>query len=451
MTIGDPAGFRMRMWKSLRQFVGASIRRLRRRLAKAIEPVGFDPDPKWDIPISIGLKAASALRDCLGIDEQSYLHVAGQAWHDARAYILYTALDEVKNTSMYLMRLREVLEGPAVSPHTDRLSRLVITHLIEEEDARVRRLLEVLVALILFESTNEQPYYRYLLLLEELEDILAANMDLQEFYGARSANIDDSIDRQVQWIRKHESEIDLTRCWYLHSKRPLADRDNLRPGAIMSNVRTRVKLAMPIMAESEKVIFGFSYAGYGNTSESIHYSVNRQDFRLQAGQELRGVHGLGLLILSILDRCHKLLGRPDIAVANRVASLLDRSQPTALVRSIVVRDIQVGDFVLAYGDLAEIVDVRESPYGYRSYRVRYLAEKPKPNIQEDWFPARYVQRFYTRTKFMENLQRMVAEGELPSDIAERMGSLSDKELQPLIRRSLVKTWEAGLRDWVESK
>jgi len=83
----------MRMSKSLRQYIQASVRRLRRTLAKIIEPVGFDPDSKWDIPIKIGLKTASALRNCLKIDEQSYLLVAGQAWHDARAYVLYTALD----------------------------------------------------------------------------------------------------------------------------------------------------------------------------------------------------------------------------------------------------------------------------------------------------------------------------------------------------------------------
>jgi len=65
------------------------------------------------------------------------------------------------------MRLREFFEGPAVSPRTDRLSRLIITHIVEEEDARVRRLLEVLVALILFEGTNEQPYYR-----ENLGDVV---------------------------------------------------------------------------------------------------------------------------------------------------------------------------------------------------------------------------------------------------------------------------------------
>lgn len=442
----------MRMRKSLLKSVEAWIRRSRRKLAKAIEPVGFDPDPKWDIPIDLGLRGASGLRKCLKIEEQTYLHVAGQALYDAKAYVLYTALDEVKKTSMYLMRLREFFGGPPVSPRTDRLSRLAITHIIEEEDARVRRLLEVLVVLILFESTNDQPYYRHLLLLEELEDLLGANMDLQEFYGARSANIDDSIDNQIQWIRKLENEIDLARCWYLNSKKPLADRNKLRPGGILSNIRTRLKLAMQTMTEFEKVIFGFSYAGfYGRASESIHYSVNRHDFRLQPGEEQKEVQGLGLLILAILDRCHKLLGRPDVPETNRVASLLDKNQPTALVHSFAVRDIQVGDFVLAYGDLAEVLEIRESPYGYRSYRVCYLAEKPKPEIQEDWFPARYVQRFYTRAQFMQNLHRMVAAGELPGDIGEGMGSLSDEELQPIIRRSLIETWKAGLRDWVRNK
>jgi hypothetical protein len=369
----------------------------------------------------------------------------GQAWHDARAYVLYTALDEVKKTSVYLMRLRELLDE-TFDTEPDRISRLVHTQVREEQEARIRRLLEVLLTLILFEETNEQEYYRHLLLLEELEDLLSGNADLQEFYGERSANIDESIKRQITWIKSHEKKIDISRRWYLRT-----NPDYSRVGNIFSSIRYRVRLAIPKMTNNEKIIFGFSYAGYIAASDSIHYSVNRHDYRNQSGEEKRNVHGLGLTVIAILNRCHQLMGRPDVPPANKISSLLKKLDSADLVYSMTIRDINVGDFVLAYGDLGEVVEIRESDYGYRSYRVRYMAEKPMPNLQEDWFPARYVQRFYTRTQARENLKKMIAEGKIPREIGEQMGKLSDEELQSFLRESLLATWRHGFRDCVRER
>jgi len=442
-------GFKLRMANSLQQ-IKKWLRRLRRVIAKSIEPHELEPDPKWDIPINIGLKTAAALRKCLKIDEQSYLFISGQAWHDTRDYVLYTALDEVKKTSTYLMRLRELYQE-TIPPPTDRISRLVLTQVNEEQESRIRRLLEVLLTLILFENTNEQPYYRHLLHLEELENLLSANADFDEFYGARSGNIDESINREIHQIQEIENNLDLSRCWYLVLKESL-NLKKLRPGGIMSSVRTRIKFALPHMSDSEKVAFNFSYAGYIDASESIHYSINRHDYQYRERQPITGVSGLGLITMLILNRCHQLMGRPDVPLANKLYSLLkDKTNVTSLVYSMTVRDIEVNDFCLAYGDLGEVVEIKESDYGYRSYRVRYLAEKPTPDIQEDWFPARYVQKFYTRAQFFKKIQSEVAEGKLPQDIGEKMGKLSSKELQPLIRASLIETWKHGLRDWVHSQ
>ncbi len=437
---------------SLHKRVAATVRRVRRAVAKRIEPREPEPDPKWDIPIDLSFKGASALRVLLSADEEMYLTAAGQSWADPRAYVLYTALDEVEKTAMYLLRLRDFMQGPELAPREDRITRLLVTHVVEEQHARVRRLLEVLVVLILFGETNDQEYYRHLLLLEELDDLVSANADLEEFYGARSANIDASIEHQVQWVRQVEPKVDVSRCWYLGERSPIGDPPTLRPGRILSSMRSRVRSAVATMTPVEKLLFGFSYGGmYGHASEVIHYAANRKDFRLRPGEEASAIGGLELLNFSILDRCHQLLGRPNVVVAKQLSAALERSAATRLLHLGTVRDIEVGDFVLAYGDLAEVLEIKESRYAYRSYRVRYLAEKPKPTIQEDWFPARYVQRFYTRAQFLSGLDRMVKEGKLPPDIATKLGCLSPAELQPILRESMVSTWKLGLRDWVRTR
>jgi hypothetical protein len=433
----------------LRSRLTKGVWRLRRALANRIEPREAKPDPKWDIPIDLSLKGASALRTLLAVDEDSYLTVAGQSWGDPRAYVLYTALDEVKKTAMYLVRLRDLLQGPELVPSEDRITRLLVTHLAEEQHARIRRLLEVLVLLILFDDTNDQEYYRHLLLLEELDDMVSANADLKEFYGVRSANIDESIEHQVEWIRQVEPKIDISRCWYLAVRAPIGDPTSLRPGRTLSSIRSRVRAAMPAMTAGEKLLFGYSYGGmYGHASEAVHYSVNRRDFRLRPGEEISAVGSLGLLNFHVLDRCHRLLGMPEVPVATQLNDVLKRSHAGRLLHLATVRDISVGDFVLAYGDLAEVIEVEESRYAYRSYRVRYIAEKPKPTIQEDWFPARYVQCLYTKEQFLQGMERLVQVGKLPPDIAAKMGSLSPAELQPLLRESIATAWKLGLRDWV---
>lgn len=190
---------------------------------------------------------------------------------------------------------------------------------------------------------------------------------------------------------------------------------------------------------------------YGSVSESVHYSPKRDDFRLSSGEEYATARGLGLLNFAILNRCHAILGRPSTPILDRLYDSLQRSDASKLAHSATVRDIKVGDFVLAYGDLAEVLEITKSAYAYRSYRVKYLAEKPKPEIQEDWFPARYVQLFHTRARFFADLQREVDKGKVPQDVAERMGHLTEHEIQSILRASLVDVWKLGLRDWVKGR
>lgn len=409
----------------------------------------FEPDPVWDIPIELGLKTASALRKYLSIDEQYYIHVAGQSCSNPKEHVLYTALDEVKKTAMYLMRLQEFYQGGTPKDDSDvgnRIIRLAGTQVTEEQEVRIRRLLEVLLTLVLFGTTDEQPYYRHLLILEELEDNVSANADIEEFYGERIRNIDEIIKIQIGLAKKIEKEIDTTRCWYL--SRPV-NYEKIRPGDIFSSIRFRVKKALPHMNAAEKIAIGFSYAGYIMASESAHFSVNRHDYRKKYLSK-RGVYGLGLLILTILNRCHELMGRPDVPQANDIPKMLRESEAARKLHLMTVRDIEIGDFVLAYSDLGEVVDIRESVYGYRSYRVRYIAEKPLPQIEQDWFPPRYVQRLYTRTQLIEEFKKMIDRGELPPEFSQ-VEDMPAEKLQPVIRKTLLEVWHGGLRDWIRNQ
>ncbi|HSW00128.1 MAG TPA: hypothetical protein VLI39_08150 [Sedimentisphaerales bacterium] len=399
----------------------------------------------------LSIKGAESLRRHLAFDEAAYLSIAGHVWQDARAYVLCTSLDEVdKNAVHGLMIIPHLLEeGGPPWVRVDRIDRIFITQFLEQLQSRMRRDLEVLINLVLFSQTNEQPYYRHFLLIEELNNLLGANSDLEEFYGRRSANIDDSIARLTQRINHMEAEVDLGKCWYLRTEKPLGRTKDLRAGRLLNSTRNRLMRALALMSDHEKAMSHFSYRGYGQLSKAVHYVANRQDFLLDARQLEAIAAELGITCFCILERCRAVLNATGLPIPDQISRVLECCLPEDKVASFTVGAAVVGDIVLAHGDLAEVLELCDTRYNYRSYRVRYLAEKPKAEIQEDWFPASYIRRVYTKEQLKTGLMRLAEEGTVPPDICERMGGPPEAELQRIMRDSVIETWHAGLRDWMK--
>lgn len=260
----------------------------------------------WDIYIDWGIRGGNELRACLGVDEDMFVRTFGSAVFDTRGYFLYAAIDEVQKAAIHLMRLRELLSGDEINPLVDSASRLVVTAILEEAGARERRLTEILLNLVLFSTTNEQVYYHHFLLLEELQDMLYSNIDSEEFFGARSINLDASIKRTMSQLVQEQAGIDFSKTWYLDKSAiqipsNLTDLTKLLKNHVrLSNIRFRVKCALPLMTPSEKICFGVTYGeAYGRPSEAVHFSSNTKAFRLSPGQDSASVTKIGLLIAAV--------------------------------------------------------------------------------------------------------------------------------------------------------
>lgn len=430
-------------------WVAGIVRRERIKLAKLLDP-GPEPDLEWEFFLTEPLRCARELRERLPITEDMYLHVAGQAIGDARAYVLYTALDEVMKCSLWLMRMREFLQGEPADPRAGVVERLLHAHLEEEQHAHARRLLEVLITLVSFSTTNEEQYYRHLLALEVLDDRVSGLEDLKEFWDAPSANIDHAIEVQRHLVGDLEKRMDLKRCWYLRERKPIGVAASLRAGRILSSTRSRLKDALPLMSNNEKMVTGFSYAAaYGRTSESVHYSVQQVNWQMSVEDDLSGRSHLAFLSIAILGRVDRLLGQTNISAVERLLRVFGQTESNPLFdRATRQSRIAVGDFVLAHGALGEVLEDRTSRYGNRSFRVRFLAERPIPTISEDWFPAIHIHLFYTRAQFFEAVRSMAASGRLPPEIGTQMAELEHSDLQSILGKSLSKIWQLGLRTWV---
>jgi len=425
------------------------LRPVRGCLAKWFDP-GPEPDPEWEFFIGHPLQAAKELRERLAIDEGMYLHAHGQVVGDPRAYVLYTALDEVMKTSLWFIRMRELLQGEVSDPRAGVIERLLHTHLQEEQNARSRRLLEVLITLVNCSATNEQEYFRHLLALELLDSELASKKDLEEFWNCPSENLKSSIKRQLQLISEIEQKVDLAKCWYLRERKPISKQGKLRPGFVLEGARRRLLSAFPSMTNNERMLFGFSYAAsYGHASESIHYSPDQMDWRMSVEDDLSGKAYLGMLCLAIIARCDQLIGKVDVDHVRKLISVFERSEENPIFELATRRPrIKAGDFVLAYGYLGEVLEIRESRYGYQSFRVKYIAERPLPDVAEDWFTAMRMQLFYTRQQFFDHMRTMIDQGKLPTDVLDGMKQLKNEELQKILAASLTDVWKLGLGAWV---
>jgi hypothetical protein len=107
------------------------------------------------------------------------------------------------------------------------------------------------------------------------------------------------------------------------------------------------------------------------------------------------------------------------------------------------RKFEVADLVLAYGDLAEVLEIRESQFGYTSYKIRYLRKPPLPDLPEDWLPSedivRLVRKANIRDFWDKNLKNLPHREE-----AKLLLDQSDERLYEVTKKTFIDLDERGV-------
>ena len=406
---------------------------------------------KWEFWSRALIRAGEDLRALLHVDESGFRFVAGTAHGAARDYFLYATLDEVEKVGIAVMGWDELIGQELIDPE-DATTRVILERSLNEQAFWTRKMIEVLIDLVNFSETTEDVYYRHLLLLRDLRRHVSIQHDLATFYGAPSRNVEWSINWVYDQIREIEQrEIDFGRVWY--ARQPLAAIPT-RPDGLLTSVRARLQTALPLMHAHEKLAAGLSYArAYGETSEDIHFRPRATLHDINTDAVARGIDRVAIDGITVIRRVQELLGEVPAGMNEQLRDSFEQNEvPAQVLARRTAGRAAVGEFVLAGGDLAEVLEVRESPFGYEVYRVAYLAERPLPDIDEDWMLAEHVERFYTEATFLEKMRAAVDEGLLPPDALERIEALPIADRHDLIRESLVNTWEnAGLREWVRGR
>jgi hypothetical protein len=397
---------------------------------------------KNDFYIDVCIKGAHQLRNRLKVDEQTYQLVAGFSHHFTRDYYLYGILDEIEKVGIALMRYREFLSDADKAETRDRVTRNVLGSIYDEQELWKRKLNEILAELILFQNTNTLDYYRHYLFIRELTYFKRLSSDFRDFYSCDNKNIKYSINRLRQNIKRIEQKIEITKCWYLQSIKPNKDRE-------LTSARKLFFKAIEEASPGQKLILGLTYQdAFTGPSMNIHAhigSMKKGDITTQRIQA--NIGHLSLLSAHIILLAKKLVKakfrKGLLSQLNR--AFIENKYPQELFKNIVSPKIQKGDFVLAYKDLAEVINVNKSRFGYKSFAVRYLSRPPISEITEESMPARYVKLLFKRRELGREVRSIITDH--VSD-----AKISSIHIAQSLREQVVELWEnAGLKEHLHGR
>ncbi len=367
-------------------------------------------------PFSTILQISGHLLRNLPIKDDSVRFIASYAYADAKSYYLYAVVSEVLSSCMSCMRVaswvedseEEILFGyPKMNPGNETISGGRISHLlhesiIDEFEVRFRKLQEFLCNLVCFSETNEQEYYQLFFAAEGLTDIKYANQDITEFFGNPIENFTNQSKDLLSKCNALVNKLDKNKCWFL---RPGATFD-LKDQSIISSYRQRYKKALSIATDGEKIVLGPTYkVGYGGSSKSAHALID-EHFKDYSFEDVKHViHKIPVICLNILQRAFQLA---NIECPKNFKGILECAASgegaTIGIENVTRRKLDVGDLVTTdLSDVAEILEVNISKYGYKSYRVRYLINPKIKEISEEWLPPRYIGPCLLKKKGIRNL------------------------------------------------
>lgn len=364
---------------------------------------------------------------------------------NARNFLLLKLLTEVQKTGFVFSRWIKSLESNG-SSKPNSVNDQIMETFIDEQSLWQRKLMEGLVVLINFSSTNELPFYYHFLLLQELDRYHNMLLEQKHFFSRESALTQKTITLLTKQIQTVENEIgDLSKCWYLSEAKSISKR---RPWRVTSSLRKQLKRALSIAAPREKTALAYTYGqSYGETSGNIHFNVMRLDLTDLHSRFSFGFAQCGQLALRIIQRAHDLTEVEPEGI-NKLLMRQDRNRLSNTAPTI--KKLETGDFVLSNGPyLGEVIDITTSDFGYESYLVKYLEETPLESIDEDWVPSFEVHLFMKRAEMArdvrEALQKETDELRAPSP------EFSEQEIYESTRDAVMQMWRLGIRKYVGQK
>jgi len=398
------------------------------------------------------MRVAREVQKLLGLDELNYLHVAGQAHSDARSYFLYGALDEVASASIAATKWRDLLADP-VDPapsgensEAARVHRLILDSTAADQAMWQRKLTELLIDLVLFVSSNEQPYYRCYLTVMALAAWEEQSRDLYEFYDCASRSDQLAVEDLRRDLDQILGSLELQRAWFLRSPTAVAWKavGNQR----LSSASYRYKLAHGAATDQVRLLLGGSYVpSYAHASRRLHWRVGGFA-RTATPQDLeRGLTRVALLGLRAAELSLRLSGKATPETVKHYLEALAEPETAQHYAGAFRKAFDVGDVVrTVWGDFCQVMSSRKSSYGNTAHLGRYLGTRPHPAVDEDWYPSPSLSLVFSRKDLLPMLRRhLVSTGAAERDVAA-LDTLPTARVNEMLQRVFEDLSARGLLD-----
>ena len=107
-----------------------------------------------------------------------------------------------------------------------------------------------------------------------------------------------------------------------------------------------------------------------------------------------------------------------------------------IYKELTTSSAGVGDYVMAWGDLGQVIEERKSKYGYFSYHVRYIDKPPLENITDDWFASFEIRRIGSKVELLEKVKSIISRY-CGTDIDDsKIASVDDTKFEQCLKQSI---------------
>ena len=378
------------------------------------------------------------VRSYLKIDENGYNYVSPLGHSNSRDYYIYSVLDEVEKAGISLMNYSEFILGTKaeINGHKSddsnrRMERNIYSSIVDQMSVWIRKLTEILVEVIGFKKINNNNYFKHYILVHELTKNNRLKTDFNFYFSCKNRNIDFQIENIKTEISEILKTIDQSKCWYVDIKKKTGLATNN-----LSNFGKRLQELLPSFSPDHKLTIGTSYQSYSSVSGNLHNSIVDKEVDMNMGDVDAYFGQIAILSAHILLVCKDLLGKkPKKGFLSQINRVIKKNDfPGGLLMKITNPKIKVGDFVIAYGDIAEVIKVNKSKFGYKSFRVKYLGNPPLPGISEDEFAARYIKIYKRKIDIVPKIREIIMQN-TPNF------KVNNKKILDSVRKTLLESWE----------
>jgi hypothetical protein len=390
------------------------------------------------------IKAGAQLRKHIKWSNNSYHMIYGANSGDPKGYYLYGVLNEVEKACFSMMLTADWIKESEASYNPEdfveeeqRINDNLLQSKIDELSVWERKMTELMVALVGFRDVNSEDYYRHFLAVHELQHLGHSQNDLREYYGMTSGNYDYQQRELHDLVDGIAKNLDVSKTWYVQKGRDGALKRKLQ------SFNKRFEYAFEKMEEQLRATLRTQYLSFGSQSRHIHVGTVSDERNLELKDVSAHVGRIGMLTMHVVVLVKELVGANSdggaIETCTRIIN--ENNYPIDLHRRRTNPDVIVGDFVVAGGDLAQVVVVNTSQkYGFKSFRVHFLGGEPLPGLTEDEFVGEHIRRIFRGEDLIKQTVEMIKKLNPDADP-------SSEEINQSMRAGIVLEWNNGLKEY----